>query len=363
MEPVKPDYGGAWTGALVPALLAGAPREWLPAPAVDAEQVVLLVLDGLGWRALAEHRPPTLSAMAGGPVTTVAPSTTAAALTSITTGLTPAEHGLVGYRIRVGGSLLNVLSWSASGDRAAPLPEPERVQVAPAFLGQRVPVVTRAEFDRSGFTRAHLRGGDFVGWRTPATLVEHVRRRVAAGAPLVYAYSDGVDQVAHAHGLRDEFFAAEVADADRLVARLLDVLPASAALLVTADHGQVHVDPSGLVPLDPLLPLVSAIAGEGRFRSLHAASGAAQRLHAAALERFGEQAWVFRRDELFDDGWLGRGAGPAVRGRVGDVVLAAKAAWSFVDPGDPKEARLLARHGSLTRDEIQVPLLAARGSG
>lgn len=362
MDPVKPDYRGAWVGGLVPALLDGSAPAWLPEPVVGADQVVLLVLDGLGWRAIVDHRPPTLSAMVGGPIATVAPSTTAAALTSITTGLPPAAHGLVGYRIRVGGSLLNVLSWTASGDRGAPLPDPEAVQVAPPFRGRRVPVVTRVEFDRSGFTRAHLRGAALIGWHTPATLVEHVRRLVAAGEPLVYAYSDGVDRVAHAYGLRDEFFAAEVAAADRLVARLLDALPETAALLVTADHGQVHVDPADLVPLDPVLPLVSAVSGEGRFRSLHAASGAAERLHEAALDRFGERAWVFRRDELFDEGWLGDGAGPAVRGRVGDVVLAAKGTWSFVDPGDPQEAGMLARHGSLTRDEVEVPLLAARGA-
>ena len=62
---------------------------------------------------------PTLAAFEGGPITTVAPSTTATALTSITTGLTPGEHGLVGYRIDVGGEVLNVLRWATSGGRRA----------------------------------------------------------------------------------------------------------------------------------------------------------------------------------------------------------------------------------------------------
>ena len=34
--------------------------------------------------------------MTGGPITSVVPSTTATALTSITTGLSPGEHGVVG---------------------------------------------------------------------------------------------------------------------------------------------------------------------------------------------------------------------------------------------------------------------------
>ena len=87
-EPTLPDYGGACIDQVVAAALrtgryggtAPAPA-WLPAPAADAAQVVLLVLDGLGWAKLKE-RPglaPTMNAMAGGPITTVAPSTTAAA--------------------------------------------------------------------------------------------------------------------------------------------------------------------------------------------------------------------------------------------------------------------------------------------
>ena len=117
LRPVLPDYAGGCITNVVPALLDwDEPPDWLPAPAHHAEQVVLLVLDGLGWDQLRE-RPllaPTLCAMAGGPITTIAPSTTAAALTSISTGLPPGEHGLVGYRLWTESDVLNVLRWSTS---------------------------------------------------------------------------------------------------------------------------------------------------------------------------------------------------------------------------------------------------------
>ena len=107
-DPVLPAYGGACIDGLVRALLerrSGAPP-WLPLPAVDARQIVLLILDGLGWEQLSAraHLAPTLCSMVGGPITTVAPSTTATALTSLTTGEPPARHGVVGYRVRVGGN-------------------------------------------------------------------------------------------------------------------------------------------------------------------------------------------------------------------------------------------------------------------
>jgi len=120
--PVLPAYGGACIDGVVRALLernSGTPS-WLPTPAAAARQVVLLTLDGLGWEQLSEraHLAPTLCSMVGGPITTVAPSTTATALTSLTTGEPPARHGVVGYRVRVGGNdVLNVLRWRVpSGD-------------------------------------------------------------------------------------------------------------------------------------------------------------------------------------------------------------------------------------------------------
>lgn len=360
--PVRPDYEGAWIGAVVPGLLAGAAApSWMPVAARDADAVLLLVLDGLGQHALDEHgaRLPELSAMEATTLTTVAPSTTAAALTSITTGLPPARHGVVGYRMRVGGEVLNVLGWQTSGRHRGP--DPAAVQPQRPFQGHDVTVITREEFRSSGFTGAHLREATFLGWRLPSTLVEHARQLAPRGGRLIYAYYDGVDKVAHEFGLRTGYFAAELVAADLLVGQLRDALPPEIALVVTADHGQLDVGPAAVLELDVLDGAVTAYSGESRFRSLHARTGASADLLAAARDSFSDRAWVFSRDELFDEGWLGEGATGAVRGRMGDVILAAHDGVAFADPGEAKENALLGRHGSLTRDEMVVPLLAAPG--
>jgi predicted AlkP superfamily pyrophosphatase or phosphodiesterase len=97
----------------MPALVGGQEAPWMPAGVTDADSVVLLVLDGLGWSAIEEHRAslPTLAAMDGGPITTVVPSTTATALTSIATGLAPAQHGIRGFIHRQQQRFSNGLEW------------------------------------------------------------------------------------------------------------------------------------------------------------------------------------------------------------------------------------------------------------
>jgi len=366
-HPLLPNFGGPCVAGLVPALFgprgtASLPA-WFPAPVVGAGQVVLLVLDGLGWEQLQDrrHAAPVLAGMAGGPITTVAPSTTATALTSITTGLTPGEHGVVGYRVDERGEVLNILRWSTPRGDARRTIEPGRFQPVPPFFGSHSPVVTRAEFEGSGFTSAHLAGVRLVGWRVPSTIVVEVRRLLAAGEPFVYAYYEGVDKVAHEYGL-EEHFEAELGAADRLVADLLSVLPPGAVLLVTADHGQVHVGDNVLPPHPDVLSLTASQSGEGRFRWLHARPGAAGELLAAAADHHRDVAWVVSRDEVVDGGWLGPVVARDALRRLGDVALVAFAPVSFDDPADSGPYHLIGRHGSLTPAEMLVPLLAGRAS-
>ena len=357
---VRPDYDGGSVSNVVPALLGIREAPWLPASVAGARSVVLLVLDGFGWRAIEANRArlPVLASLEGGPITTVVPSTTAAALTSISSGRPPARHGMMGYRMLVGGQVLDTLRWKVPEGRP---PEAASVTlVDKAFCGRSVPTVVRAEFNRTGFTESHMRGARFVGWRTTATLVTHVARLVDAGEPFVYAYYDGVDKVAHEYGITDGFFPAETLSTDRLVGDLLDALPADAVLVITADHGQVQFE--RWVTMEPVSRHVRAYAGDARLRYVYARPGAEGDLLKAATDAYGDVAWVFGRDQLVDEGWLGPEPPPGdVLSRLGDVTLAAKGNIAFADPTHPHETRLKAGHGSLSPDEMLVPLLAGRG--
>lgn len=359
---VLPTYEGPCVSGLMPALLC-APDDapaWVPEAALGARQVVMLVLDGLGWEQLQERRDmaPTLASMAGRAITTVAPSTTSTAMTSITTGMTPGEHGVIGYRIAMHGEVLNVLRWStAAGDARSTIP-PEKVQPHAPFQGERPPVVTRAEYRESGFTGAHLDGVRFWGYRTVATLVTEVDRLLRQSEPFIYSYYDGLDKVAHEYGL-GQHYAAELTFIDRVVEYLLSRLPPGAALVVTADHGQIEVGDAVFPLAQEVLAHCSMQSGEGRFRWLHARPGRAEELHAEASARYSDVAWVLRRDEIVDQGWFGPVVTDVAQARLGDVALVAREDIAFDDPQDTGPFELIGRHGSLTSAEMLVPLLCA----
>jgi hypothetical protein len=369
-EPLLPDWDGASLHRVVPVLLGELARPgaealppWVPEVVAGATQIVVLVVDGLGAEQLRARAAlaPLMSAAAGRSVTSVAPSTTACALTSLVTGRVPAEHGVVGYRVAVGGDVMNVLQWSLRG-RDARVEVPARAfQPCPSFPGapERVPVVTRYDYGPTGFTAAHLGHVDLHRWHTPAGLVTAVRTLVAGGAPFVYAYYEGIDRVAHAEGL-GAYYEDELRAADRLVGDVLEALPTDAVLVVTADHGQIDVGGAIEVLGPEIMAGVTLISGEGRFRWLHTRAGAQTDVAAAATALHGDVAWVRTRQQVLEDGWLGGPPSDEVASRLGDVALVPFAPTAFLDPADTGELRLRARHGSLTPDEMLVPLLAWR---
>ena len=358
-----PDYGGACVTGVVPALLDdpdGTPP-WMPEVLRGADQVVVLVLDGLGWDQFVARRAlaPTLAAMDGVPITTVAPTTTATALTSITTGTHPGDHGVMGYRLAVGRDVLNVLRWTTGRGDARHSIRPESIGLAEPFSYQRPPIVVRAEFEHSGFSGAHLRGSRFVGYRTMSTLAIEVARLLRAGEPFVYAYYDGIDKVAHEYGL-GEHYDAELIAIDWMIEYLIEVLPPDASLVITADHGQVDVGANVVRPHPEVLAAVDFQSGEARFRWLHALPGAESELFDAAKRHHGDQAWVVRRQDTVDEGWFGPTVRDEALDRLGDVALVARDDIAFDDPADTGPFDLIGRHGSMTRAEVLVPLLAAR---
>ena len=363
--PIIPDYQGANVRGIVPALLGpaswgtGLPA-WMPDEVAGSRSVVLLVLDGLGWDQLQDHRElmPTVSSMTGGPIHTVAPTTTATALTSITTGLTPAEHGLIGYRIVLGGEIVNVLRWCVGDQPVRKSHPPADVQPYDPFLGQTVPVVSVAELQNSAFSEAHLRGCLAVGWRASSSIAVEARRQLEAGERFVYCYYGAIDKIAHERGF-GPYYEAELRAADSLVADVLSALPTGTTLLVAADHGQVEVGDRIVTPSAELLANVTMQSGEGRFRWLHVPKGALDEVAAVAAAEVGHLAWVVTRDQMLDEEWFGPSMAPAVRSRLGDLALVASERVSFHDPADSGPFELVCRHGSLTSAEVNVPLLAA----
>jgi hypothetical protein len=358
----------------------------------DARQVVVCLVDALsharftGWlgdagTALRPYLPSALLA----PLTSVVPSTTSAALTTLWTGRSPAEHGILGYELllREYGMVVNMITLAPAAFEAqrgllerSGVPAPSLLPVPTlGTRGARGGVEIHAFIGNairgSGLSRMHYANTELHGFGSPADLWQSVRQlveRPPEGRRFVWAYFSGIDALGHIYGpasdlvrVEFDFFVRALSD---LFLRPLSLGPSRDVLLILlSDHGQVATTPQPHFRLGQHPGLSRRLhlrpTGEARLPYLHLRPGQAE-----AVEEYIERTWpgaftIVDSAHALGSGLFGPGTPcDAAAGRLGDRVLVSHGAnylW-WADKPDT----LLGRHGSLTEEEMIVPLLALR---
>lgn len=383
MGVVHPRYGRGSLADIFPSALAALGVAGSPdllglaaGPLAGVRRIAVLLVDGLGWHQLPVAAPvaPTLADLATGrlgavrTLTAAFPTTTPTSLVTLGTAAVPGAHGIVGISVRIPGTdrVLQHLRWSDEPDPDEWQPLRTQFDIA-AAAGISVSAVSRVEYQGTGLTLAAWRGAEQRGAADADALAAEMLADLRAPAPaLVYGYYPEVDKAGHLFGVDSPQWRAAVGDVDRLLTRLVDGLPADAALLVTADHGQVDVPVDCRVDLDAdprLRAGVELVAGEPRVRYLHTAPGARDDVVAAWRGVLGDAAWVASREEAVAAGWFGPVAEEHLA-RIGDVVVACHDRHVVLSRRvDPQRVHdMIAFHGSYTEAEMEIPLLVARGS-
>ncbi|MCX2713233.1 alkaline phosphatase family protein [Mycolicibacterium sp. J2] len=378
---ITPRYGDGALADLLPSVLGalGVPGEHdrIGLGLGDVRRVAVLLVDGMGAELVAARREaaPFLDGVPGRTLTAGFPSTTAASLASLGTGVPAGEHGLVGYLLAVPGHerMMNPLKWRLMGEgpRVDLIKElvPEQFQPLPttferaAAAGVTVTQVAPMYQAGSGLTRAALRGAEFRPNFSAGDLVDGVLTALRGSARAqVYAYHGDLDMTGHVRGPASEAWAQELAHIDLTIRAIAERLPADSALLVTADHGMVHVESPVDFDREPLLRnAVRGLGGEPRARHVYAEPGAGPDVAAAWRELLGTDFTVLTRQEVITAGWLGPVVGAHVAPRIGDVVAVAHGNRAVIRSGvEPLQSNLVGHHGSLTAAEMLVPLYVIR---
>ena len=366
---VTPSYGDRSLADVFPAVARalgrplgdgdeGAAWQLPPAPAY-----VVFLVDGLGRLQLEDHaeEAPYLHQLLTDSTygTAGVPSTTATSLTSLGTGLPPGAHGVVGFSSRIPGTdqLLFALAWSKDVDPLEWQPH-TTVFSRMAAEGIEVTSVNKREFQGSGLTVASSRGAAFVGADRLGERFVAVQAATAARPSAAYMYEGDLDWTGHRYGVDSPQWRAQLSMIDMAAQRFREELQPEVRLVVVADHGMVDATHQiDIDEIDGMRDGIALIGGEARLRYLYCTNGAVDDVAARWRETLGESAEVVVRDEAIARGWFGD-VTPAVRPRLGDVVVAARGEAVVLSTRDnPYEARLVGMHGSLTPAEMLIPVL------
>ncbi len=380
---VLPDYGVDGLYGLASGL-----RRWLhdstagwhhgDVAAGEGATVVVLVIDGLGDRFLCVHGAGSaLLAHRQGRLSSVFPSTTASAVTTLLTGVSPARHGLNGWFIhdrRFGGVIAPLpLLRRAGGSVEAFRLIPRLFPQASMFRRARRAVVVLSPQDIafSRFSRHHNRGArirpyqglDALG---PA-IVDEANAMRRNGGGLVHAYYPVFDALSHAYGSHSAEALHCFARIDAMFAALCERLAGTGVRLVlTADHGFIDAPPERALRLpaggEVAGMLDAPLFGERRLAFCAVRLGAEGDFEAWAAEALAGKAVVMRGEEVLAAGLLGPDQPHRrLRERVGTHVLLMEPGCTVIDEVEgevPHE--LIGVHGGLTTDEMMVPLIRVR---
>jgi len=343
----------------------------LSLPAVTRAIVVLV--DGLGAEALkarAGHARTLAGALSkASTMDSGFPTTTASALATLTTGVAPGQHGLVGYSVldAANDRVVNQLSgWDAQLD-------PRQWQAVPTIFERAVgrgfgaAVIAPGRYRGSGFSEAVLRGADFIDGSSIADRFEKAVDWLRAPGPngIAYLYVPELDQTGHAAGWESPAWTTWLELLDGEVRSLVAALGPKHGVLVTADHGVVDVPHHAHILIDELPGLLDGVrfvAGEPRCLQLHFEPDASPERRAELVQAWRDseesRSWVATRDEAIEAGWFGDVL-PEIAPRIGDLVVAARKNIAYYDGRAKNQSgrKMVGQHGSWSPAEVQVPLL------
>jgi hypothetical protein len=398
-----PDYEGGsilnlpagvcrWLG--VPTLGASPLRSEIVAPlGSDYQRVILILMDALAfhrlqrwmqarpgsaWHTLAERGVLT-------PLTSIVPSTTSAALTTLWTGRSPQQHGIVGYELwlKEYGIVANTVSHKpiAFEGQAGALEyagfKPEEALPFPtlgthlAAHGVSTYVMQPRAIAHSSLSRMLFRDTHNRFFFTAADLWVNLRRLIQARPAerqYVWVYWSEIDTLGHFYGPDDERTEAEFAAFGQALQTLfleqLDpALRAGTLLALTADHGQIATQPDPHYDLRNHPSLARRLhllpSGEHRLTYLFVRPGQMEAVREYIQRTWPNQFTVLESAYAVEAGLFGPGAAhPRLSDRIGDLILLARGSaylwW------EDRDNRLYGRHGGLHPEEMRVPLLDAR---
>lgn len=332
----------------------------------ESRRECLLLVDGLGKNAIDKFADKTkfLNRLEyRETLTATFPSTTATSLTSLGTGLSPGEHGMVGYTMRVPHSgtperILNALKWDERVDPVIWQPHPTLFERANG-AGIRTSHVAGKRYADTGFTQAALRGGIYCGANNIDELALGAATALKDKDSFAYVYLNDLDDASHNAGFGSERFLAALERVDLLISRLMKELPKGSRLWVTADHGMINRRDFVVIGKgNHLMDGVNQMAGEPRVRYLYVDQENLEEVKHRWQDFFGDRVVIYTRAESISAGLFGERISESVVERIGDLVVIAKGQLVLVEiERESQQCAMVGHHGGTSAEEVEIPLL------
>jgi len=355
------------------------------------KNIVFLLLDGLGYEQLLWELKKNKNLALGDvikddtffPLTSTLPSTTTTALTTLNTGLTPQEHGIMGYRMYLArfGVVSNMIRFGPAGGSSTF----SEIGLSPASFINLDTIFQKLNKKRvKSFIAAHVnytdsplsqmiyRGADYIPFMDTQDMFSQIRKvleRKSSKKSLIYAYLDIIDSASHQHGVKTRALSKEIADLDScLLNDILNKNHPETLLIISADHGHINSSLKRTVYFHDHGDLLNClrvppVEDWGRLSYLFVKKGKKNYVKNYIETNFSKKAFIYDSKDLLERGFFGLNKPrKETLGRIGDLILIPKSNYAFVHPYTIEElfSWVTGRHGGMSKEEMLVPFICKR---
>jgi predicted AlkP superfamily pyrophosphatase or phosphodiesterase len=317
------------------------------------------------------------------------PSTTAAHLTTLHTGMPVGEHGIFEwfYYEPALDALIAPLLFSFAGTSQRDMLKPVGAKPHRLFpnatlyqqlkkQGVTSTIFQPREYTPSSYGDVIFSGAKAIGYKSLPEVLVNLAEMLAkptpphvgtgVGSPVYFVlYTDKVDAISHEYGPDSPQTTAEIevflVTMESIFQKALRGNRRKILFLFTADHGQSETDPR--TTLEKFLRTnrqgeLLAPAGSARDFFLYIRAGLVEEALAFLTPRLEGRAEVRKVADLMSEGWFGPLLSPRFCARAGDLVILPyryESVWWYEK--NKHEQRYYGHHGGLTPQEMEIPLL------
>lgn len=410
-EYIYPDYNGYSYAKISKTILSLfgeqtntsiLPKEFVDNGERGFDRIVTFFIDGLGYDQILKYADdiPLFSLLQKRasiyPLTAVFPSTTANALTNFYSTQLPLQHGLFEWNLYFEqfGKVIQTLPFRPIGteDRDTLVQEGGTSETlfngttifeSLSKIGVQPYLFFHQGFAKSVYTKAIAKGGTIIPYEEGMDLFQSLREHVAKEQSPTYfhVYWPDVDHAEHEFGPYTPQHLEQLHNISNLITtRFIDLIdPAIAAktlLILTADHGQVGIDPKTIVYLNQFPEIVESFeidknglpilpCGSSRDVFLHIKKDKLDTTIERLKEILKGTADILTIEEAISRNLFGTGATAdqiqRFTNRAGNVLILPyrdKRVWYEHIPGKPEKE--IGMHGGLSDQEMLIPFIGVR---
>lgn len=330
------------------------------------QNIIYLVVDGMGARILEKNLPVKsfLRQNQIQTVTSVFPSTTASATTSLITGLVPAEHGWFSWALNFNGEVVELFRNRNFYTKA--------ILNNPHFVIEKLPYHnlwdnhnTSREIHtllpKVSYKYSAPYQSKYVSLRQMISKLHKICNQPAK--KFIYAYYPDLDPTMHHYGTTARPVKKLLHKLDRKIKKLATRHPET-LFVITADHGQTDIHSYTYIYQDTEIQecLEHPIAWDSRATSFKVKPDCHERFQKA-FQKYTQDYTLLTAEEAIQKGMFGKfQLRPDLRQYLGDYIAVGKDTGNLMVLKDPQKRPLnRGSHSGMTAEEIYVPVIVIQG--